>query len=110
MKKVKRLDRKSFQKVLKEGRTISTSFLVFKYLEQDLPYFRLGILITKKVSKKATERNKIKRRIREIVRLNLPKTSKKLDMVFIVIPGIKNDFQILKEKVLKIFSKLENVG
>jgi ribonuclease P protein component len=110
MKKVKRLDRKSFQKVLKEGKTISTSFLVLKYLEQDLPYFRLGILITKKVSKKATERNKIKRRIREIARLNLPKTSKNLDMVFIVIPGIKNDFQILKEKVLKIFSKLENVG
>jgi ribonuclease P protein component len=110
MKKVKRLDRKSFKKVLEEGKTISTSFLVLKYLEQDLPYFRLGILITKKVSKKATERNKIKRRIREIVRLNLPETPKNLDMVFIVIPGIKNDFQVLKEKVLKIFSKLKNAS
>ncbi len=108
MEKIKRLQRKDFKEVLEKGKTINTSYLVLKYLKQNLPYFRLGILISKKVSKKATERNKIKRRIREIVRLNLPETSQKMDMVFIVIPGIKNEFSILKEKVLRIFEKLKN--
>jgi len=107
MEEIKRLGKKEFKEVLEKGQTIRTSYLVFKYLKQGLPYFRLGVLISKKVSKKATERNKIKRRIREIVRLNLPEIAEKLDMVFIVIPGIKNDFSVLKEKVLKIFKKLK---
>jgi ribonuclease P protein component len=110
MKKIKRLSRKEFKEVLEKGKSIRTNYLVLKYLKQELPYFRLGILISKKVSKKATERNKIKRRIKEIVRLNLPEIPKKLDMVFIVIPGIKNEFSILKEKVLRIFEKLKNVN
>jgi|YelNatPaOPRAMG01_1025707.scaffolds.fasta_scaffold40440_3 ribonuclease P protein component len=109
MKKLKRLNRKEFKEVLKKGKTAKISYLILKYSEHDLPFFRLGVLITKKVSKKATERNKIKRRIREIVRSNLPETAKKLDMVFIVVPGIKNDFQLLKEKVIKIFEKIKNV-
>jgi len=109
MKKIKRLKRKDFKEVLEKGKTIKTSYLVFKYLKQNLPYFRLGILISKKVSKKATERNKIKRRIREIVRLNLPEISDKLDMVFIVLPQIKNEFSFLKEEILRIFEKIKNV-
>jgi len=109
MKKIKRLKRKDFKEVLEKGKTIKTNYLIFKYLKQNLPYFRLGILISKKVSKKATERNKIKRRIREIVRLNLPETSDKLDMVFIVLPQIKNEFSFLKEEILKIFEKIKNV-
>ena len=31
---------------------------------------RLGLIVSKKVSKKAVERNKLKRRLREIFRLN----------------------------------------
>ena len=109
MKKIKRLKRKDFKEVLEKGKTIKTNYLIFKYLKQNLPYFRLGILISKKVSKKATERNKIKRRIREIVRLNLPEISDKLDMVFIVLPQIKNEFSFLKEEILRIFEKIKNV-
>lgn len=39
-------------------------------MANQLSHPRLGLIVSKKVSKKAVERNKLKRRLREIFRLN----------------------------------------
>lgn len=58
-----------FQKVLKTGRRVWNKYFVLKYLWSDSRQeSKFGIIVSKKVSKKSTDRNKIKRVLRENVR------------------------------------------
>lgn len=103
-----KLKRKDFKKVLKEGKKIKTGYLILKILPNNLAKIRVGVLIGKKISKKATIRNKIKRRLKELVRQNLEKIEKGLDLVFIPCPEIKNkNFIELKSLFFQILKKAQ---
>lgn len=52
------------------GKTVHTPALVIKFLQA--PHFRAAFVVNKKVSKRAVERNRIKRAIREEIRLAIP--------------------------------------
>ncbi len=98
LKKYLRLSKKKeFDLVFKKGKSTYSPFLLLKYADNGLPLSRFGIIVSNKVSKKATKRNLIKRRLREIIRLNQPKIKKGFDFVIIVSPKIINE----KGKVLK---------
>ncbi|MGB9667739.1 MAG: ribonuclease P protein component [Thermosulfidibacteraceae bacterium] len=65
-----RLKRKrEFEAVYKEGKKKNGKFVVIYYLENELGYPRLGLSVSKKIGKAVT-RNRWKRLIREIFRLN----------------------------------------
>ncbi len=67
---------------------------------------RFGFGISKKVSKKATIRNKLKRRLRELVKMRLPKVKKGIDGAIIVMPGFEiNDFWELEKIINNLFEK-----
>lgn len=92
--------RKDFEKVLNQGRNLRKDFLFLKVINNDLDSNRFGFIVSKKVSKKAVERNLIKRRLREIVRLSPLDNREKIDGVFIASPLIKEKtFQEIKEEV-----------
>ena len=74
---------KDFQKVLKKGECKRSNLLFVVFLKNELQNSRFGFVVSLKVSKKATERNLIKRRLREIVRLNLDKIKEGYDIVII---------------------------
>jgi ribonuclease P protein component len=74
---------------------------------------RIGIIVSKKVSKKAVVRNLLKRKVREAFRIKLPIlqkaadiNNKNVDLVFIVKKDAfsKKDFN--HEKICSIFDKL----
>lgn len=60
--------KKDFERVQKQGRTEKGSFLVLKFIPNESEKSRIGFVCSKKVSKKAIVRNKIKRRIRAAVK------------------------------------------
>lgn len=63
-----RLSKKSdFDMVFKQGRSKALRYFFIRYKENQLGHPRIGIIVSNKVSKKATERNTLKRRIREII-------------------------------------------
>lgn len=62
---------RDFDRVFKKGRMYSTPLLLFRMCENNMPGARVGIIVSNKVSKHAVVRNKIKRRIREIIRKHL---------------------------------------
>ncbi|MFH1030642.1 MAG: ribonuclease P protein component [bacterium] len=61
---------KEFENIFKNGKSFYTKILGIKYIENTLNIPRFGILVSTKISKKAVIRNKIKRRLREILRLH----------------------------------------
>jgi ribonuclease P protein component len=82
-----RLD-KEFGQVFKKGRSGYVEMLGIKAFFTKAEESRFGILVSNKVSKKAVERNKIKRQIREILRLKLAKIKPGYDIVIITLPAI----------------------
>lgn len=59
---------RDLQTVYRKGKTLHTPALVIKFLHSEK--FRAGFVVSKKTSKKAVERNRVKRALREEMRLN----------------------------------------
>ncbi|OGZ19056.1 MAG: ribonuclease P protein component [Candidatus Nealsonbacteria bacterium RBG_13_38_11] len=98
--------KKDIEKIFKRGRTFKEASLILKTLKNNLGLSRFGFVVSQKISKKANVRNKIKRRLREIVRFNPLKTD--TDNLFIALPGIeKKDFTEIKKTVEKLLSKIK---
>lgn len=105
-----RLKKKEFERVLKKGKGFREDFLVLKVKENNLSKIRVGFLVSKEISKKAVQRNKIRRRLRELIRLRLGKIKESHDIVFIALPGLeKKNFQQMANTVDKIFLKAKIV-
>lgn len=89
LKKIYRLTKdKDFNRVFKEGNSSFNKMLGIKAVENGKGYSRFGILVGVKVSKKAILRNKIKRQIREIIKLDLKNIKSGFDYVIISLPAI----------------------
>lgn len=75
-------------------------------VKNNLTEKRFAFIVSRKISKKATLRNKIKRRLREMVKLKLETIEEGIDVVLIALPGLeKKDFYQTKEIVNKLFKK-----
>lgn len=98
--------RKDFEKVFKQGRGFKEDFLFLKVIENNLEVSRFGFLVSQKVSKKAVVRNKIKRRLRELLKTKLPEIKKGIDGVLIALPGLEDrDFWELEKILTKLLEK-----
>jgi ribonuclease P protein component len=70
---------------------------------------RDGIVATKKISKRAVVRNRIKRIIRELIRINREYLAVGFDYEFIAKKGfLESDFRTLKGEVKWLLSKIRN--
>jgi len=79
---------KEFEAVFKGGRTFRGEYVFLRYLINGTDKTKVGFVTSKKVSKLATERNKAKRRMREIVRLRKGKIKDGLSIIIIALPRI----------------------
>jgi ribonuclease P protein component len=79
---------KDFDLVFKKGKNLGSEFLFLKLRKNDLEISRFGFILSKKISKNATVRNKIKRRLREIIRKELGSIKSGFDIVIVVKPRI----------------------
>lgn len=108
-KKENRLTKnKEFDNVWQNGRASFDKSLGVKAIKNNLKINRLGVLVGLKISKKAVERNRIKRRIREAIRLQFEKLKPGFDIVITALPISKEkDFSELKESIHDNFNKLK---
>ena len=81
--------------------------------KDDLPSIRFGISVSKKISKKAVERNRIKRCNREAFRAvkqsfidELLAQNKQIDLFLVYSGGIETNTEVLKEKIILILNRL----
>lgn len=114
--KINRLKKKKdIERVFKKGKGFKEDFLILKIAKNALSQTRFGFVVSQKVSKKATLRNKIKRRLREMVSKKGKKLKKGrhpsatrsgMDVVLIALPGLETkDFWEIDETLNKLFKK-----
>jgi len=107
-----RLRKKSdIDNVFKHGKTVAGRFVFLKALKNGLENNRFAFVVSLKVSKRAVDRNKIKRRLREIIKQSLDKSSGQaglkqgFDFVIVAKPLICNkNFQEIKQDINEIFN------
>ena len=78
------INKKDFETVHRLGRFFSFGILAIKVHANAREEIRIGFAVGLKFSKKAVERNRIKRQLREIIRRNLDKLKPGLDVVIMV--------------------------
>ncbi len=86
-KKLRLKTTKEFQHVYKTGHRKENSYLIIYYVKNNLPYSRFGIVASRRLGG-AVKRNRIKRILREVVRLREDLKSMGIDMVIIARKGM----------------------
>ena len=94
--------KKNFDKIFKTGQTVSGNYVSIFYLSADSR--KIGFAVSKKV-KKAVIRNRYKRLLREIYRLNKDKFPEKSHIILLA-KGMSDDFWILKSEILELLNKI----
>jgi len=100
-----------FERVFKNGNKASNHYFVIRFLRNGMADCRFGIIISNKISKKATERNRIRRQIREAFNEILPNFKQKIDIVIVVLADVvKLNKKELKENILNLAKKNQIYG
>ena len=94
----------NFKKVATGGRSFFLKELGLKWRENNLTNSRFAFVVSTQIDKRSTVRNKIKRRLRDIVYQRLEKIKPGFDLMFLTRPAIKNleyaDLAKLAEQLL----------
>ncbi|MFA4925564.1 MAG: ribonuclease P protein component [Candidatus Aminicenantales bacterium] len=98
--------KKDFNEIYRKGRRFKGQFFHLVFQPNGLNYSRVGVVVSKKVGK-ATVRNRVKRRLRELFRRNKQLLAGHFDLVFIARPEIVQlDWDRLKEEYRSMISRL----
>lgn len=89
-KKYRLIKKKDFEKTFKQGRFLKNNFFNIRIIENNLEISRFGFVVSLKVSKKATERNKTRRRLQESIGLKIEQIKSGFDIVIMAKPEIKS--------------------
>lgn len=97
---------RDFNRVSRYGHKFFSPELILRWTENKENHSRWGIIISRKVDKKAVIRNRIKRRLRAILRENMIFWPSQKDIILIARPQIKElNFRELKENLEQILRK-----
>ena len=70
--------------VYQKGKTVRTQKMSLVFVPNERGFTRIAVVVSKKVNKTAVGRNRIRRRIYEILRKNFDLVPKKMDYIFVV--------------------------
>lgn len=99
--------KRDIERVFKTGRSTYLGDLGVRFCLNGLPQPRFTIVVSLKVHKKATKRNLLKRRLREILRREIvPRLSQSVDGIIMTRKGLLEfDFNELKRLATGLFVK-----
>lgn len=106
-KKYRLTDKSEIEKVFKKGKILNSDSFLIRFFSNQLVFSKFTVIVSSKISKKAVIRNKIRRRLREITRLNILKIKSGHNFIVIAKPKILNQKRgELMESVVKELGKI----
>ena len=85
MKKINIIkENKEFSNILNKRKLIKNKYYTIYYNDKKDEYYRFGLSVGKKISKKAVDRNKLKRRLKSIIDNNKNYYQKSQDYIIIM--------------------------
>jgi len=97
---------KEFLNLYKKGRFFKDQLFLLKFVKNSCKSSRFGFVVSLRVSKRAVDRNLLKRRMREIVRSQIESIRDGYDLVFIMSPNARlADFRKLKDAVINALNR-----
>ena len=95
-------------RVFKEGRSAASRELALKFLPNKEGKTRVVILVGKKLHKSAVARNRIRRRLREVARLNYEKLPQGIDLLVVArtVKLREMEFGELTQKYLQLVKRI----
>ena len=98
--------KKEFERIFKKGTGFKEGLLLLRVMPNDSGISRFAFIAGLKVSKNATVRNKIKRQLRELTKLQMNNFKKGIDAVLIALPGLeKKEFSEIAIIFNNLFKK-----
>lgn len=102
---------KDIEKVFRNGRSASSPNLFLRFCPNHLLKTRITVVAGLKVHKKAVKRNLIKRRLREVLRLNYAKITPGFDLVLVAKAGaVGKEYKELEQETLWLLRKSRIFG
>ena len=107
LSKRNRLTKSEFENIFKKGGVLHSPFFILRYIKNNKKSnYAISVVVPKKVSKKAADRNKIRRRYYYILKKIEPKIDNKLNAVLIIKKTTQKDVYSDTEKaVIEFFLK-----
>ncbi len=103
-KKSYRLDTSQFKEVFNFGKTIKSALFLVKSKENGIRHSRFAVVVSKKVAKKAHDRNYLKRRTYNAIK-EIYKDFPVADYIFILNSGVKDiQYSNLIKNIKETFS------
>lgn len=97
-----------FKNVYYKGSKIVNRYFIFYYFKNNLGYDRIGFTVSTKLGK-STLRNRVRRRLREVFRLNYHEDLKGYDFVIVARSKMKNsEYKKVDREFKKVFKKFRS--
>lgn len=97
-----------FQRVFKLGKGFKSSFLYIKAIKNDKDSTRVGFIVSKEISNKSTQRNRLKRLLRQSVANICGSLPSNTDIVIVVLPEIKKSIKNIRSLKLEEIQNIIN--
>jgi len=102
---------KDFEAVFKNSKSLRSGPFIFRIAKNNLDLSRVGFVVSQKVSKKATLRNRVKRRLADAIRGEMGNIKGGTDLVLIALPGAeKEDFLDIRKTVKEALERARLIG
>ena len=99
--------KKDFDNVFKKGRSSYDQIIGVKFIDNNSDFSRFGIIVSTKISKKAVDRNRIKRRIREVLNSQIDNIKTGKDCIVITLPTIlQKNYKEIEESLNNHLKKM----
>jgi len=100
-----------FQRVRQQGRSLTSRLLILAWIPNDVGRLRVGFVVSKRISKRAVERNYIKRLLSEAIRPEIPKLSGGWDIVLSARNQITTaDLRALEQDIVNLLHRARLLG
>lgn len=99
--------KRDYDKLSTKGRSIYGVFATLRFRELGSGETKVGFITSTKMFKRAVDRNRIKRRLREVIRLMWNDLPKQMHLLFVPKPeALTGDFDKIQEDIRHMLSKI----